>query len=194
MTQLAIKHIAGGKFKTYIPTTEKFFDKVFKLNNTSHDFATKEGIFTAKSLSILYENKEKINYTKVSQRKSYIEKSKNAVEGYLTGVMKGSKASKTIKHSAIIKTEEFGGQPVGSKKESKGTVFEREFARRLNECINGKKCVGKYHKSAGHLVEQLEKNIGPIVKIDPLGGQNKSRPLEVQGKQLYIAPHTHQQH
>ena len=55
-------------------------------------------------------------------------------------------------------------------------------------------CVGKYHKPAGYLIEQLENLNGAITKIENVGGQNASRPMEVTGKQIYIAPRAHKMH
>ena len=198
MGELATKHIAGTKTgsKEYIRTTELFFDKVFGDKKTyNHDFATKKGVFTAESIEVTYTNNQTISFKSSKQKTKFIEEAPETKEAFLIGMFKGSKSKEKVRHTHVTKTIEFGGQPVGSKKESKGTIFEREFTNRLKECINGEVCKGKYHKAAGWLIGQLEKGgKKPIKDIQQLGGQNASRPFEVQGRQPYVAPIKHQDH
>ena len=198
MGQLATKHIAGAKTgsKEYIRTTELFFDKVFgKKSSFNHDFATKKGVFTAESIEVTYTNNKTLTFKKATDKKAFIKGAPATKEAFLIGKYKGSKGKERVKHTHVSKTIEFGGQPVGSKKESKGTIFEREFTHRLKECINGEVCKGKYHKAAGWLIGQLEKGgKNPIIDVKQLGGQNASRPFEVAGSQPYIAPRDHKAH
>ena len=198
MGELATKHIAGTKTgsKEYIRTTELFFDKVFgSTKEFSRDFATKKGVFVAESIDVTYINNKTISFTSEKDKKNFIKQAPETKTAFLNGKFKGSKTKDQVRHTHITKTIEFGGQPVGSKKESKGTIFEREFTNRMKECINGEVCKGKYAEAASWLIGQLQKGgKKPIKDIKQLGGQNASRPFEVQGKQPYVAPIKHQDH
>ena len=198
MGELASKHISGTKTgsKEYIRTTELFFDKVFgDKKKFSHDFATKKGVFTASGIESTYEDGKTKIFKSLSEKTTYTKNAPLTKEVFLTGSFKGKKEKEKVRHTHVTKTIEFGGQPVGSKKESKGTIFEREFTHRLKECINGEVCKGKYHAAAGWLIGQLEKGgKKPIEDVKQLGGQNASRPFEVAGKQPFIAPRKHQDH
>lgn len=210
---LTTKHIAGHATKagqriipnkSYEKTAALLFDKVLvKSTNWSHDFATKkQGILVSESFSVTYTDGTTIDYTNSNQRKSYISKMHSAVSAVVKGHAKGKdKSSVEVRHTQLVKTTEFGGQGVGTKKESKGTIFEREFANRLKECINGEPCKGKYHEAAGYLIGQLESkgagkdpNIYQIVDVEQEGGKNQPRPIEVTGNTVYIAPTRHQDH
>tara|TARA_B100000795_G_C22733124_1_gene412225 strand:- start:39 stop:1220 length:1182 start_codon:yes stop_codon:yes gene_type:complete len=196
MANLAKKHIQGTlSGPSYQATTELFFNKVFGDKKTyGHDFATDKGVVISESISVKYSDGTTIKYNDVSQKQKYLSSARGAVSAELHGKLKGNKNKITLKHTQLFKTEEFGGKPVGGKKESRGTVFEKDFTSRLQECINGEVCVGKYHKPAGYLIEQLETLNGAITKIENVGGQNASRPMEVAGKQIYIAPRAHIMH
>ena len=210
---LTTKHIAGHATKagqriipnkSYEKTAALLFDKVLvKSTNWSHDFATKkQGILVSESFSVTYTDGTTVDYTNSNQRKSYISKMHSAVSAVVKGHAKGKdKSSVEVRHTQLVKTTEFGGQGVGTKKESKGTIFEREFANRLKECINGEPCKGKYHEAAGYLIGQLESkgagkdpNIYQIVDVEQEGGKNQPRPIEVTGNTVYIAPTRHQDH
>ena len=205
---LTTKHISGmtkaGERiipnKNYEKTAALLFDKVLvKSPNWSHDFATKkQGILVSESLSVTYTDGTTVDYTNSNQRKSYITNMYSAVSAVVKGHAKGKdKSSVKVQHTQLVKTTEFGGQGVGTKKESKGTIFEREFTNRLKECINGQPCKGKYHKAAGYLIGQLENvndsaakdpNMYQIVDIEQEGGKNQPRPIEANGNTVYIAP------
>jgi hypothetical protein len=210
---LTTKHIAGHATKagqriipnkSYEKTAALLFDKVLvKSTNWSHDFATKkQGILVSESFSVTYTDGTTVDYTNSNQRKSYISNMHSAVSAVVKGHAKGKdKSSVEVRHTQLVKTTEFGGQGVGTKKESKGTIFEREFANRLKECINGEPCKGKYHEAAGYLIGQLESkgagkdpNIYQIVDVEQEGGKNQPRPIEVTGNTVYIAPTRHQDH
>ena len=199
---LTTKHIAGHATKagqriipnkSYEKTAALLFDKVLvKSPNWSHDFATKkQGILVSESLSVTYTDGTTVDYTNSNQRKSYITNMYSAVSAVVKGHAKGKdKSSVKVQHTQLVKTTEFGGQGVGTKKESKGTIFEREFTNRLKECINGQPCKGKYHKAAGYLIGQLENvndsaakdpNMYQIVDIEQEGGKNQPRPIEANG-------------
>jgi hypothetical protein len=195
MGQLATKHLQSAS-KAYIETTELFFDKVFgDKKKFSHDFATKKGVFTAEGLEVFYTGRKRKEYKSFTERTLYLKNSPNVEEAFLVGTFKGAKEKTKVRHTQVTKTIEFGGQPVGSKKESKGTIFEREFTNRLKECINGEVCKGKYHQAAGWLIGQLEKGgKKTITDVKQLGGQNAPRPFQVSGKQPYVAPAKHQNH
>tara|TARA_B110000858_G_C17737417_1_gene443217 strand:+ start:42 stop:1283 length:1242 start_codon:yes stop_codon:yes gene_type:complete len=210
---LTTKHIAGHATKagqriipnkSYEKTAALLFDKVLvKSTNWSHDFVTKkQGILVSESFSVTYTDGTTVDYTNSNQRKSYISNMHSAVSAVVKGHAKGKdKSSVEVRHTQLVKTTEFGGQGVGTKKESKGTIFEREFANRLKECINGEPCKGKYHEAAGYLIGQLESkgagkdpNIYQIVDVEQEGGKNQPRPIEVTGNTVYIAPTRHQDH
>lgn len=206
---LTTKHIAGHATRTgqriipnksYEKTSTLLFDKVLvKSSKWSHDFATKkQGILVSESLSITYTDGTTVDYTNSNQRKSYISNMHSAVSAVVKGHAKGKgKSSVEVRHTQLVKTTEFGGQGVGTKKESKGTIFEREFANRLKECINGEPCKGKYHEAAGYLIGQLENvndsagkdpNMYQIVNVEQEGGKNQPRPIKANGNTVYIAP------
>ena len=199
MSQLALKHIASSKTgpsKEYIRTTELFFDKVFGDHKKyNHDFATTKGVFSADKIDVRYQDGKSKVFISAAEKNDYLKKTSLIKEAFLIGSYKGSKSKDKVRHTQVTKTIEFGGKPVGSKKENKGNIFEREFTNRMKECINGEVCVGKYHKPAGWLVGELEKGGKKgIDDIEQLGGQNASRPFEVDGKQPYVAPRKHQSH
>jgi hypothetical protein len=196
MGNLAKKHIQGTLVgPTYQPTTELFFDKVFgDKNKFGRDFVTDKGLVTSESISVKYNNGSTVKYTNLKQRAEYINLAREAISVDLLGVLVGKRRKITLKHTQVFKTEEFGGRPVGGKKENKGTTFEKAFTSRLNEYINGEVCVGKYHKAAGYLISELIKINGPITNIENVGGQNASRPMEVSGTQIFIAPRAHEKH
>ena len=204
---LTTKHIAGHATKTgqriipnksYEKTSTLLFDKVLvKSSKWSHDFATKkQGILVSESFSVTYTDGKTVDYNNASQRKSYLLNMHSAVAAVVKGHPKG-KTNQPIQvpHTQLVKTTEFGGQGVGTKKESKGTIFEREFANRLKECINGQPCKGKYHEAAGYLIGQLESrgagqdpNVYQIVNVEQEGGKNQPRPIKANGNTVYIAP------
>jgi len=206
---LTTKHIAGHATKagqriipnkSYEKTAALLFDKVLvKSPNWSHDFATKkQGILVSESLSVTYTDDTTVDYTNSNQRKSYISNMHSAVSAVVKGHAKGKdKSSVEVRHTQLVKTTEFGGQGVGTKKESKGTIFEREFANRLKECINGQPCKGKYHEAAGYLIGQLEDvkgsagkdpNMYQIVDVEQEGGKNQPRPIKASGDTVFIEP------
>ena len=204
---LTTKHIAGHATKTgqriipnksYEKTSTLLFDKVLvKSSKWSHDFATKkQGILVSESFSVTYTDGKTVDYNNASQRKSYLLNMHSAVAAVVKGHPKGKKNQPIqVRHTQLVKTTEFGGQGVGTKKESKGTIFEREFANRLKECINGQPCKGKYHEAAGYLIGQLESrgagqdpNVYQIVNVEQEGGKNQPRPIKANGNTVYIAP------
>jgi len=199
MAELALKHIASsitGQSEKYIKTTELFFNKVFGDHKKyNHDFATKNGVFSANQIEVKYKDGKSKIFKKNSEKNDYLKNASLITEAFLLGSYKGSTSKNKIRHSHVTKTIEFGGQPVGSKKENKGNVFEREFTARMLECINGEVCEGKYHKPAGWLIGKLQKGgKNPIKDIKQLGGQNASRPFKTDGGQPYIAPKDHISH
>jgi hypothetical protein len=204
MAELALKHISTSIYyssktapnKEYIRTTELFFDKVFGDHKKyNHDFATINGVFSVDKIDVRYKDGKSKVFTQPAEKNNYLKKAEDIKEVFLIGSYKGSRTKKTIRHTQVTKTIEFGGKPIGSKKENKGNIFEREFTNRMKECINGEPCSGKYHKPAGWLIGQLEQDgKKPIIDIKQLGGQNTPRPFEVDGKQPYVAPRKHQAH
>ena len=204
MAELALKHISTSIYyssktapnKEYIRTTELFFDKVFGDHKKyNHDFATINGVFSVDKIDVRYKDGKSKVFTQPAEKNNYLKKAEDIKEVFLIGSYKGSRTKKTIRYTQVTKTIEFGGKPIGSKKENKGNIFEREFTNRMKECINGEPCSGKYHKPAGWLIGQLEQDgKKPIIDIKQLGGQNTPRPFEVDGKQPYVAPRKHQAH
>jgi len=199
MAQLELKHINSSKTgpnKNYIKTTELFFDKVFGDHKTyNNDFAVKNGVFSAHEIEVKYQDGKSKVFKKNSEKQDYLKNVSLIKEAFLIGSYKGTTSKDKVRHTQITKTIEFGGKPVGSKKENKGNIFEREFTDRMKECINGEVCAGKYHEPAGWLIGQLQEGgKKPIKDVKQLGGQNASRPFQVDGKQPFIAPKKHQSH
>ena len=210
MANLQTKHIKGGYddkgtflSKAYEKTTELIFDKVFnpgKNLNEGHDFSTDKGVFCASGIKVLYPvpkgKPEKYIEYKKNQKKDYLKNSKRAKGLILVGTFKGQKTKSEIKHTQLTKTNAFGGKAVGSKKESKGTIFEKQFTDRINECVDGKVCKGSYHAAAGWLVGEVE-NGGKgkkVVNAKAVGGANMSRPLGGSGTNIYVVPQNPAKH
>tara|TARA_B110000211_G_C14003437_1_gene519638 strand:+ start:40 stop:1275 length:1236 start_codon:yes stop_codon:yes gene_type:complete len=202
MANLQTKHIKGGYddkgsflSEAYKKTTELIFDKVFNpgINlDEGHDFATDKGVFCATGIKVLYlmpktKNQEYVTYKK-TQKSHYLKNAQRAKGLVLLGKFKGQKTKSEIKHTQLTKTNAFGGKAVGSKKESKGTIFEKHFTDRINECVNGKVCKGAYHASAGWLVGQVENEGRPIINAEAVGGANMSRPLGGTGDNIHVVP------
>lgn len=175
-------------------------EKVFSLNGRTNEFATEDGLFTASYL-IIGDTKhtgkkkdsdaEKIGKTILSL-KEYPTKERIVLIG---GKFAGSKKEKEISVNQLVKSEEFGGQPAGGKKENKGIKFERDLEARLVEILSGKKSTGAYAEQAKKIIDKCSEYVGsPAVKVIPMGGLNQKRPIDVVGTQLYIMPTNPEDH
>ena len=166
-------------------------DKVYGKNDKSNIFATKFGVFKAEKL--LIEGKEYKYSKNLYKRIEALEDENNAVKLVKIQGKVGTKIKKQeIQMNHIEKTAEFGGQEKG-KKVNLGNLFEEELHARMLECLNGKKCKGKYAKEATKIIETLQDINGPInAELDmPIvheGGKNKPRPLIEAGGGLAIQP------
>lgn len=164
-------------------------DKVYGQNDKSNIFATKFGIFKAEKL--LIEGKEYKYSKNLYKRIEALQDETNAVK---LVIIQGKVSTKKqeIQMNHIVKTAEFGGQEKG-KKVNLGNLFEEELHARMLECLNGKKCKGKYSKEATKIIDTLQDINGPInVDLDmPIvheGGKNQPRPLIESAGGLAISP------
>tara|TARA_Y100000590_G_C15590024_1_gene965678 strand:+ start:52 stop:1236 length:1185 start_codon:yes stop_codon:yes gene_type:complete len=183
-----------------------FAEKIFHINNKACTFHTSKGRLECTGYELQYPG-ESIEYetrgTNSSQNKKsakiLIENLTNAPTGtklWLIGTW-GKVKDQLVKISEITKTEEFGGQPgAGGKKVNKGNQFEEDLQNRLEECIGGKICKGKYNKQVQALLESVEKIYKlPVQKSVLMGGLNQPRPLTgTSTSSLHISPNSPIQH
>ena len=170
-------------------------EKVMQMNNKSSTFHTADGTFEAEGIIINNEetlrNTTNANDSKVSeladtmlafagQRGNQIQ-----VKGKYTGQVR----TIVLPVSKLTKTEEFGGQPAGGKKENLGLKFERDLATALVDHANGIKSDNVNAKLAEQLIHNICKvNKSPVNQIKQMGGANESRPFVMNGGKVMIAP------
>jgi hypothetical protein len=193
MANLTYKEITreGKEYRT-----ELLVEKVFSRNGKSNHFVTDNGILVANQLKI---NNKNINsgdtidlvgkifslkLSAVSQRNFHI-----------GGKLQGQNSVTFIPVNKLQKTEEFGGQPAGGTRVNKGIKFEKDFYKVLNEQLSGEMSSKKYSREVDHILQECAKKEGsPVVGVEDDGGKNQSRPIAVQGGQLYISPNNHKKH
>jgi len=172
-------------------------EKTFQLNDKSNNFMTDDGLFHAKYLVI---GNDKVTSTKNAEKTAGqilgLKVAKRADQKLLLGgSFAGKKTITEVPITKLEKSEEFGGQPAGGVRVNKGLVFESDLAERLDECISGKKCKGKYASQTEKIIAMCsEKNGSPVVGYEHEGGANKSRPIAVAGTTVYISPRNHKEH
>ena len=193
MANLTYKEITreGKEYRT-----ELLVEKVFSRNGKSNHFVTDNGILVANQLKI---NNKNINsgdtidlvgkifslkLSAVSQRNFHI-----------GGKLQGQNSVTFIPVNKLQKTEEFGGQPAGGTRVNKGIKFEKDFYKVLNEQLSGEMSSKEYSREVDHILQECAKKEGsPVVRVEDDGGKNQSRPIAVQGGQLYISPNNHKKH
>jgi len=108
----------------------------------------------------------------------------------LTGKYTGQDRTVFISIGKMTKTEEFGGQPAGGKKENKGLVFERDLSKSLVNHANGITEAGDLNaKLASDLMHAVcKQNRSPVKKVMQVGGANESRPFIMMGGAPAIGP------
>lgn len=170
-------------------------EKVMLVNDKLNVFHTVDGTFEASGIII-----NGVEYLRTNQNAmpSMVEQLSNEILGFhkqkghkieLKGKFQGKDSVSTINLTKVTKTEEFGGQPAGGKKENKGLVFERELAGSLIQIANGEQPTGINAKLAMQLLENVAKrNKSPIKEIKQMGGANESRPFVMNGSNVAIAP------
>tara|TARA_B100000085_G_scaffold73943_1_gene66449 strand:+ start:105 stop:1259 length:1155 start_codon:yes stop_codon:yes gene_type:complete len=164
-------------------------DKVYSQNDKSNQFATKFGLFKAEKL--LIEGKEYKYSKNLYKRIEALQDEPGAVK-LVTISGKIGKTKQDIQMNHVEKTAEFGGQEKG-KKVNLGNLFEEELHAKMLECLNGKKCTGKYSEEANQILDTLQDINGPIdtnldMPIVHEGGKNQPRPLIESAGGLAISP------
>ena len=183
-----------------------FAEKVFHLNNKACTNPTDKGRLDCAGYELQYPN-EPVEYEKRTSNAQQNKKSAEILIENLTNAPAGTKLwlvgtwgkakEQIVKINEITKTEEFGGMPgAGGKKINKGNLFEEELQNRLEECIVGKICKGKYDSQVMTLLEKVEKKYKqPALKSELMGGLNQPRPLTGNSiTDLHIAPKDPLQH
>ena len=165
-------------------------DKVFKQGNKLNKFPTDDGLFIAEYVKI-----DSKNYQKYSLDIEKIINSKESKKLELVGRLEGQPGTKIFPINKFTKTEEFGGQPVGGKRENKGNIFERELHNRFVEILNGQVPKGLYATQALKIIEITSKTFGSAPMKSVLeAGANKARPLILEGGEPIIKPGVPMQH
>jgi len=172
--------------------SELLVQKFMQVDGKENAFATEHGLFHVEYILL---NDEKITLPKSKNSKS-VDKITNQIlslsafpkkKVVLGGKLAGKKKVEEIPLTKFEKTEEFGGA-TGSRI-NKGILFEHELEADLKAVLSGKKPKGKYAKQAKTIIADCSAFLkSPAKKIIPMGGLNQSRPIAVQGKQLYILP------
>ena len=166
------------------------------MNDKSSTFHTVDGTLEATAVIV---NGVETMRTPSTKMQSVLDKLTNdimALKGLrnqkveIKGHYTGKENTVVIPITKITKTEEFGGQPAGGKKENKGLVFERELASALIDVANGIEPKGNINaKLARQLLENVCKtNRSPINYVKQMGGANESRPFVMNGNKIAINP------
>lgn len=159
-------------------------DKVFKRNKKENKFPTIDGIFEATQIKL--DGKTYDKYSPVIA-KLIVNKDTKRLE--VVGTLEGQPGRKTFSLSKLEKSEEFGGQPVGGKRENKGNIFERELGNRFVEILNGGTAKGPYAKQAAKILKITAKTLGQaVIKSEIVAGANNPRPLILEGGEPIIKP------
>ena len=108
----------------------------------------------------------------------------------LTGKYTGQDRTVIVPIGKMTKTEEFGGQPAGGKKENKGLVFERDLSKSLVNHANGIMEQGDLNaKLASDLMHAVcKQNRSPVKMVKQVGGANESRPFIMMNGAPAIGP------
>ena len=207
---LSNKEIA---YKTEVKTTT-FINKILSLDGYGPDFKTEKGLFCSDFATVTYHDKTTKKYERQAAKKNnellvqeYIARGPFVKDGgkvEVTGKFIGSKKTETLRVSKFLKTGEFGGQD-GIKKKNLGIVFEKDFFKRLQECLAGiqmldpltKKGLHDYSTAVKYILAKTSgnelggQNSPPRAKdaVEDTGSKNTSRPIKARAKSsLYIEP------
>ena len=177
----------------YAYRPELLANKVMQLDGKSSTFHTEDGTFEA--TGIIINNDETLRTPGVMPSKvtelanlmlSFAGQKGNTIQ--LKGHYTGQARTVTIPVTKLTKTEEFGGQPAGGKKENLGLKFERDLSNALVDKANGKK-PAMMNKLADELLAAVcKQNPSPIQSIKQMGGANESRPFIMNGGKVMIGP------
>ena len=184
MANLSISEITrdGKEYRSTL-----LVEKVFEKNGKTNNFMTDSGLFHA--TSIIIDRKEYKTFSKNIENFILSLRGMRGKNIFLKGKLSGKKTFTNIPLTKVEKSEEFGGQPAGGKKENRGIIFEKDLYERFRECIQAKTCKGKYDRQAMKILEMASKaNGSPVENVEPVGGQNQPRPLILQGGDPIINP------
>jgi len=174
----------------------RLVDKVYKRKGYENNFMTDEGLFYATEVILNGETFK--NYSHDLSEKileAYGNREGTRALLQLNGKLSGQTGNTKLFINKIEKSEDFGGQPAGGKRENKGIVFERELFERFKECLQAKKCGGKYSEAAMYILDKCGADKGsPVIDADgSAGAKNTPRPL-YPGMKPYIMPTQHSGH
>jgi hypothetical protein len=212
---LSNKEIA---YKTEVKTTT-FINKILSLDGYGPDFKTEKGLFCSDFATVTYHDKTTKKYERQAAKKNnellvqeYIARGPFVKDGgkvEVTGKFIGSKKTETLRVSKFLKTGEFGGQD-GIKKKNLGIVFEKDFFKRLQECLAGiqmldpltKKGLHDYSTAVKYILAKTSgnelggQNSPPRAKdaVEDTGSKNTSRPIKASPQKLYIRPNAPLKH
>ena len=177
MANLSLPAIAREERHQY--RTALLVNKVFKQEGYDNNFMTDLGLFYATQITL---NDELFTRYSPDLADKILSAYGNRGHGRVVLDLKGRLVGQTglvkLSINKIEKSEDFGGQPAGGKKENRGLKFEKEIYERFRECIQGKKCEGQYADAAMYILEKCAKDVGsPVIDIDPEGDKNTPRPL-----------------
>ena len=186
-----------GEFVKYgVERPQILMDKLFMLNGRTNTIHTADGTFELDG--IIINGKETLRTP--SSMPSLAEELAREIASFqgntqgakveLKGKYTGSQRTSIISIGKMTKTEEFGGQPAGGKKENKGLAFERDLAKSLVNYANGITEQGDLHAKLAHqlLAKVCARNRSPIKEIKQVGGANESRPFMMMNGAPAIGP------
>ena len=212
---LSKKEIA---YKTEVKTTT-FINKILSLDGHGPDFKTEDGLFCSDFATVTYHDQT----TKIYKRQVAKNDNESLVKEYIargpfvegrgkievTGKFFGSEKTEALSVNKFLKTGEFGGQD-GIKKKNLGIVFEKDFFKRLQECLAGiqmldpltKKGLHDYSTAVKYILAKTSgselggQNSPPRAKdaVEDTGSKNTSRPIVATKSSLYIEPNAPLKH
>jgi len=186
-----------GEFTKYgAERPQILIDKIFERNGKSNTFHTADGTFECTAVIIDGVETLKQPGTSVAKMDELVRtlaEMKDNTTGHkleLKGKFTGQERTSIIPIGKVTKTEEFGGQPAGGKKENKGLAFERDLAKSLVNYANGITEAGDLNaKLASQLMTAVcKQNNSPVKEIKQMGGANESRPFAMNGGNVVILP------
>jgi len=186
-----------GEFTKYgIERPQILMEKLFLLNGRSNTIHTPDGTFELDG--IIINGKETLRTPSsmpslADELAREIASFKDNTAGQkveLKGKYTGQERTTIIGIGKMTKTEEFGGQPAGGKKENKGLKFERDLANSLVNYANGiQESTDTHAKLAHELMSAVcKQNRSPVKEIKQMGGANESRPFVMMNGKVAIGP------